>query len=605
MGGILDPANLCVGCTLGLGLVAQNPNATSALEDLLGKVCGDSKPACTAAVDLVITLLEAKESPDKICKAVKICPNKDCTLFTSWPVPPPDAPHPDPKTPARMLSVDGSDWSTISSGARTIAGQLLSSVLSPRGRSAPGLLDGVVAAARLTARLRGLGAEAPPAVDLERAAAAALKRFPSVTSGGGRFACGANVSCLVQNVINHLPFFDLDGDAFSTVSQLRGSHWRGRDCDDEVANVYPGRRTTKLPASVDHDCNGIKGGNASGSYEDLFCSATPRRGIISLGDSATAHFHIPPQWLSPTGFGGKDVLLGDVTDELDFPECSWSTGYLNGSTQCPYAPRAPAIATGLPSLASRLRLRNRCNHRDFQNIGVNGMRSSDVMSLVNVTARDPTADHPVLLVFSLLGNDVCNGHPGTTHMTPPADFKKYVLASLEALDAVLPNGSYVIMTGVVDGRVLWNNMHARQHPSGALYEDVYEFLACNGNSPCNGWLNKNETLRNVTSAWAASLNAQYVDIVKEKPPGSYSNIGAIKFYNPDFGALIDKYVSQYGGEGSDLIEPSDGFHPSQVGNELLADELWTWLEAEFPEAIGEVNPHNAEIESMFGDQGGF
>jgi acyloxyacyl hydrolase len=43
-------------------------------------------------------------------------------------------------------------------------------------------------------------------------------------------------------------------------------------------------------------CAGIYGGNETGSYEDLFCKDVPQRGLVVLGDSATAHFHIPPQW---------------------------------------------------------------------------------------------------------------------------------------------------------------------------------------------------------------------------------------------------------------------------------------------------------------------
>ena len=31
-------------------------------------------------------------------------------------------------------------------------------------------------------------------------------------------------------------------------------------------------------------------------YEDKFCKSSQPRGIISLGDSVTAHFHLPEQW---------------------------------------------------------------------------------------------------------------------------------------------------------------------------------------------------------------------------------------------------------------------------------------------------------------------
>ena len=42
----------------------------------------------------------------------------------------------------------------------------------------------------------------------------------------------------------------------------------------------------------------------------------------------------------------------------------------------------------------------------------------------------------------------------------------------------------------------------------------------------------------------------------------------------------------------------------EAGNVLMAEQVYAWLEANHPEALGPVNPHNAEIEALFGDQGG-
>ena len=109
----------------------------------------------------------------------------------------------------------------------------------------------------------------------------------------------------------------------------------------------------------------------------------------------------------------------------------------------------------------------------------------------------------------------------------------------------------------------------------------------------------NETLRNATTAWARSLNAELADLAK----GQYKNFQAALF-DPDWASLINDYVAS-GGDAGDVIEPSDGFHPSQLGNELFADQLWQWLEKDFPVAIGEENPHAAEILSLFPGQGGF
>ena len=51
-----------------------------------------------------------------------------------------------------------------------------------------------------------------------------------------------------------------------------------------------------------------------------------------------------------------------------------------------------------------------------------------------------------------------------------------------------------------------------------------------------------------------------------------------------------------------LLEPSDGFHPSQAGNALFAQKFFEWLEIHHPEALGPVNPHNAEIAELFPNQ---
>ena len=55
-----------------------------------------------------------------------------------------------------------------------------------------------------------------------------------------------------------------------------------------------------------------------------------------------------------------------------------------------------------------------------------------------------------------------------------------------------------------------------------------------------------------------------------------------------------------GREPREMIERCDGFHPSVLFNSYLAD--WTWLKitSEHPEWIGEQNPHNEEIRTLFG-----
>jgi hypothetical protein len=43
----------------------------------------------------------------------------------------------------------------------------------------------------------------------------------------------------------------------------------------------------------------------------------------------------------------------------------------------------------------------------------------------------------------------------------------------------------------------------------------------------------------------------------------------------------------------------DGFHPSQAGNALFGQKFFEFLVNEHPDALGPVNPHNAEIDALF------
>ena len=62
------------------------------------------------------------------------------------------------------------------------------------------------------------------------------------------------------------------------------------------------------------------------------------------------------------------------------------------------------------------RARNLCNHRDFQNIGVNGARSGAMNeSIQQGLARDQLKDQPINVMYALIGNDVCNGHEDTVN----------------------------------------------------------------------------------------------------------------------------------------------------------------------------------------------
>jgi len=141
---------------------------------------------------------------------------------------------------------------------------------------------------------------------------------------------------ILENVFNnHKPLVDLDSDLFGTEVTMRGSSWRGKDCNDLTSKVHPGAHVVESDSVADHNCNGILGmDSATGkAWEDEFCNETQRLGIAVLGDSISAHFHIPEEWLDARQFSKAAFEhVGFILEnELDWPEMSGTTGHINVS----------------------------------------------------------------------------------------------------------------------------------------------------------------------------------------------------------------------------------------------------------------------------------
>jgi acyloxyacyl hydrolase len=407
-----------------------------------------------------------------------------------------------------------------------------------------------------------------------------LKNFLGITSAGEP----------------HLPLFDLDGDRFSDYAELRGYDWRGKDCNDLDKNVFPGRLSADDLS--DNNCNGIAGIDTSTfkSYESEWCDNTGAVGIAMLGDSATAHFRIPTDFLTASQWNHStfECLVPLLENEGDWPMLSWGTGHVNTSKF------APAVHGPMQSLYNLLRERNQCNHNDFQNIGVNGAASGNLVEWATLLNRNSTAGAPVkplMIFFSMIGNDVCGHNHDFSHMTTPDVYYKNVLDAVYTVDAIVPKGSTIILVPLVDGRVLYNEMHDRIHPVGetnndVTYKDVYNFLNCLDTSPCWGWMNSNETVRNTTWAIASSLNAQLPRVVND-------TLGKLKNVVVHFpGNVIDEALKNSPVPRWQLIEPVDGFHPSQMGNALIAQNYW-WALGNLS-LLPPVNPNNAAILAKFG-----
>ena len=138
--------------------------------------------------------------------------------------------------------------------------------------------------------------------------------------------------------------------------------------------------------------------------------------------------------------------------------------------------------------------------------------------IVKGLSRRQDFDKPMIVFLSLIGNDVCNGHyPTEPHMTKPEEFRRKTFEILEYLDTILPSGSNVIISGLADGRVMWDMLGGRIHPLGeyrndATYPDFYKYLDCLQVSPCAGWMSADSEIRDMTSERAANLSAVYEDI---------------------------------------------------------------------------------------------
>jgi len=276
---------------------------------------------------------------------------------------------------------------------------------------------------------------------------------------------------------------------------------------------------------------------------------------------------------------------------------STSTGFIN-ITWGGY-PQGPVYSGYLNT-----RARNLCNHRDYQNIAVNGARSSSMASTIMQTfSRNQTLDQPAFVGYALIGNDVCNGHHTMETMTTPQEFYVNVINAMKYLDEILPPGSVVVFSGLVDGRILYDTMENRVHPLGALrgdvkYSDFYNFMNCLEISPCFGWMNTDEWWRNATTKRAMELNQVYQDIIANN---TFQNF---KMYYVDtpLEEVIAKWHSM-GGQTYELIEPVDGFHPTQI-SDALAAEIYYEKYIQFGIAPP-INPHNELIRELFGDQGGY
>nr|XP_008534465.1 PREDICTED: acyloxyacyl hydrolase [Equus przewalskii] len=435
----------------------------------------------------------------------------------------------------------------------------------------------------------------------------------------------AKICEMIKSAIkNSVPFKDVDSDKYSVFPTLRGYHWRGRDCNDSNGMAYPGRRPDNWDIHQDSNCNGIWGVDPKDGipYEKKFCEGSQPRGIILLGDSAGAHFHISPEWITASQMSLKSFvnLPTAITDELNWPQLSGITGFLNSTS-----------GITEDSIYLRLRKRNRCNHRDYQNISKNGASSQNLEKFIESLSRNQLLDHPAIVIYAMIGNDVCNGAKGQADISQrpvPASPRTGDLGREAANKGEFPfisvfkPGNMMMMIfrfnfshrlrikkeireqkGSGEKPQIWDTFSAASQ-TGQLNKDVtyahfYSFLNCLQVSPCQGWMSSNETLRTLTSQRAEQLSNTLKKIATRK---KFTNFNLF-YMDFDFQGIIKEWQKR-GGQPWQLIEPVDGFHPNEVASLLLADVFWKKVQLQWPQVLGKENPFNSQIEKVFGDQGG-
>ena len=105
-------------------------------------------------------------------------------------------------------------------------------------------------------------------------------------------------------------------------------------------------------------------------------------------------------------------------------------------------------------------------------------------------------------------------------MTTPEDFKEKTRESLEYLDTILPKGSGVVVTGHLQGGILWETLHDRTFPFGEFdgtvtYSDMYGYLECLQVSPCMGWMSADPERRALTTKREQELSQAAEQLVNE------------------------------------------------------------------------------------------
>jgi hypothetical protein len=199
------------------------------------------QPVCALALDLLVPVLQkdfdAKLSPDVTCKtSINLCgvDYPKCKLFSQWP-------------PAQTSPLVASEGLKAAAARNTMNLPLMTMTDNERAAKLEEILSSLRALPAAENGLSGalmqfIGNTNTPTHTRTHVSCFSEFGVAEVLSPAAHAMSAAPAA-----VVDHLPLFDADKDRFSPVKELRGSHWRGKDCDDTNGAIYPGRKTTTLP----------------------------------------------------------------------------------------------------------------------------------------------------------------------------------------------------------------------------------------------------------------------------------------------------------------------------------------------------------------------
>ena len=128
-----------------------------------------------------------------------------------------------------------------------------------------------------------------------------------------------------------------------------------------------------------------------------------------LGDSASAHFHIPQNYFRPNYWKTPDNtnlfknLLGLIIDEGDFPMTSWGTGWDSiENWRNEIVDDETEVMPEVVSIYKYMLEENKCNNNDFQNVAMNGRASGSMFSHIKGATRNQDFDKPMIVILSLI-----------------------------------------------------------------------------------------------------------------------------------------------------------------------------------------------------------